>query len=198
MSGEHSQPHENADVFNLEQMGETERLKSRNRLLEKMLRDQAADDAGARALAAAISENIQSRPTVPTSIYRSKRKDSAVRGAILDIGDVHWGEGVQARNTGGMFAYNTEIAAERLDFTIDEAIEIARAHKIGELALILGGDLVSGAIHDDLNRHNEMMVAEQTVSFAEAMYGGMEKLLSAGLKLNVTSVSGNHGRTMYK
>lgn len=197
MSGE-LPPQDTADIIDITEVGEVERLKRRNRLLERIVRDQAADDAGAIALAGAIAENIQSRPPVPTRLHKRNRIDPAVRGAILDIGDVHWGEGVQARNTGGLFAYNTEIAAERLDFTLDEAIEIARSHKIGELALILGGDLVSGAIHDDLNRHNEMMVAEQTVSFAETMYGGIEKLLSAGLKLKVTSVSGNHGRTMYK
>lgn len=181
-----------------EELGDVERLKRRNRLLEKMLRDNSNEHAAANAIASAIAENVQARPSVPQGKYRSKKVDPAVRGAILDIGDTHWGETVQARNTGGLFAYNTEISNERLDYTLEEAIEIARAHKIGELSLILGGDLVSGAIHDDLNRHNEMMVAEQTVGFAEVMYAGLEKLLSAGLKLDVTSVSGNHGRTYFR
>lgn len=178
--------------------GEVDRLKARTRLLEKIIRDRAVEDAGGLAIAGAIAENIQSRPQVPFRKYTPRPADYSVRGGILDIGDVHWGEIVQARNTGGVAEYNTEIAANRLDYTLDEAIEIAKGHKLAGLTVILGGDLVSGAIHDDLNRHNEMMVAEQTVSFAETMYGGLEKLLSAGLSLDVVSVSGNHGRTMYK
>lgn len=181
-----------------EPQGEIDRLKQRNRILEKIVRESSVQDAGAIAIAGAIAENIQSRPSVPMRKYAPRRADPAVRGGILDIGDVHWGEVVQARNTGGLFEYNTEIAARRLDYTLDEAIEIAKDHKLAGLTVILGGDLVSGAIHDDLNRHNEMMVAEQTVGFAETMYGGLEKLLSAGLTVDVVSVSGNHGRTMYK
>lgn len=178
--------------------GEVARLKERNRLLEKMVRQQGIEDAGALAIAAAIAENIQSRPPVKVRKYAPRKADTRARGGILDIGDVHWGEEVQPRNTGGMFEYNTEIATKRLDFTIDEGIEIAKDHKLRGLTVILGGDLVSGAIHDDLNRHNEMMVAEQTVSFAETMYGGLEKLLSAGLQVDVVSVSGNHGRTYFR
>lgn len=182
----------------VEDMGEVERLKQRNRVLEKIVKDRAVEDAGAIAIAAAIAENVQSRPPIPAKLWKPRGQEPGVRGGILDIGDTHWGEVVQARNTGGLFEYNTEIAANRLDFTIEEGIEIAKDHKLKGLTVILGGDLVSGAIHDDLNRHNEMMVAEQTVSFAETMYGGLEKLLSAGLKVDVVSVSGNHGRTMYK
>lgn len=178
--------------------GETERLRQRNRILEKLVRDQAVEDAGGLAIAAAIAENIQSRPPLKTKRYVPKSSAIVARGGILDIGDVHYGEVVQARNTGGLFEYNTDIAERRLDYTIDEAIEIAKDHKLKGITVILGGDLVSGAIHDDLNRHNEMMVAEQTVSFAEIMFTGLEKLLFAGLEVEVVSVSGNHGRTMYK
>jgi len=181
-----------------EELGEVERLKQRNRLLERIVKEQSIQDAGALAIAGAIAENIASRPPVKVRKYAPKRADLAVRGGILDIGDVHWGEVVQARNTGGLFEYDTEIATNRLDYTLSEAIEIAKEHKLAGISLILGGDLVSGAIHDDLNRHNEMMVAEQTISFAETMYGGLEKLLSAGLKVDVVSVSGNHGRVMMR
>lgn len=181
-----------------ESNGEVERLKQRNKVLERIVREQSVQDAGALAIARAIEENTQSRPPMKVRQYAPRRADPKVRGGILDIGDTHYGEVVQARNTGGLFEYNTDIAERRLDYTLEEAIEIGKDHKLAGLTVILGGDLVSGAIHDDLNRHNEMMVAEQTVSFAETMYGGLEKLLSAGLKLDVVSVSGNHGRTMYK
>lgn len=181
-----------------ESQGEIDRLKQRNRTLERIIKEQAVEDAGALAIAGAIAENIRGREPVVAKRYIPRPVDPRVRGGIIDIGDTHYGEVVQRRNTGGLFEYNAEIAERRLDYTLDEAIEIAKEHKLAGVTVILGGDLVSGAIHDDLNRHNEMMVAEQTVSFAEVMYGGLEKLLSAKLKVDVVSVSGNHGRTMYK
>jgi len=180
-----------------ENQGEDNVWKKRALHLQRMLNDRDTSVAEAQLLASAIAENVQARPPLKVRKYAPRKADPKVRGGILDIGDVHWGETVDPRNTGG-FAYNTEIAAARLDYTLDEAIEIAKDHRLGHLDVILGGDLVSGAIHDDLNRHNEMMVAEQTVSFAETMYGGLEKLLSAGITLDVTSVSGNHGRVMMR
>lgn len=182
----------------IESPGEIDRLKQRNRILEKILKEQSIQDAGALAIASAIAENVVSRPPLKVRKYPGSRANPDVKGGILDIGDIHWGEVVQARNTGGLFEYNTQIAADRLDYTLDTAIEIAKGHKLAGLSIILGGDLVSGAIHDDLNRHNEMMVAEQTVSCAETIYGGLEKVLSAGLKVDVVSVSGNHGRTYFR
>lgn len=174
--------------------GTIELLKDRIRVLEKTAREGNKDDARAALLASAIVENVVSRPIVPPSKYRAKKHSPEFKGAILDIGDTHYGEPVSLRNTGGLFEYDSEICAKRLDYTFDEAIEIAKDHKIGGLTLILGGDLVSGAIHEDLNRHNEMMMAEQVVSFSELAYGGIEKLLSAGLQVDVVGVSGNHGR----
>lgn len=178
--------------------GEESVWKKRALYLQRLLNDQDTSHAEAELLANAIADNIKARPAFSRRPYRPQKNEPSVRGGILDIGDIHWGETVQARNTGGLFEYNTDIAAERLGYTVDEALEIARAHKLGALTLILGGDLVSGAIHDDLNRHNEMMVAEQTVSFAEEMYGQIEKMLTVIPILGVVAISGNHGRTMYK
>ncbi len=180
----------------LKVVGQLERAQDRNRVLEKIVKTSSAEDEGARIIASAIAENIQARPPVPTSRYRAKKHSPEYMGGILDIGDVHAYEVVQARNTGGLFQYNSEIAAKRYDYTIEEAIEIARFHKIGSLSLVFGGDLISGAIHDDLNRHNETMVAEQAIGFSETAYEGLEKLLSAGIKLDTYWLSGNHGRTM--
>jgi len=180
-----------------EELGQLELLRRRNRVLEKIVRDQAADDAGALAIAGAIAENVQSRPPVKVRKYAPRKADPTVKGAILDIGDVHFMERVQARATGGLYQYNAEVAADRYDYTIEEAIEIAKFHKLGELSVIFGGDLISGNIHDDLNRSNESMVAEQTIGFSEVAYGGIEKLLSAGLTLDTYWLSGNHGRTYF-
>jgi len=180
-----------------EEMGEVERLKKQLAITRKMLQESARGEAEESAVASAIRESVSSRPEVPVARLRKLGKGVLRTAGILDVGDVHYGELVTSRSTGGVAEYSPEIAKERFDYTVNEAIRLGKEHKIQSLWVIGGGDMISGDIHDDLSRSNEIMPIEQTLDCAEMMYGGLEKLCQAFPEVNFVGVSGNHPR-MYR
>jgi hypothetical protein len=64
--------------------------------------------------------------------------------------------------------------------------------------LVLGGDMVSGSIHDELAATNALTSPEQVVAVVETIAAGIRLLASAYGKVHVVSVPGNHGRTTPK
>jgi hypothetical protein len=177
-----------------EELGQVELLRRQLAEARKELRERSVGDAGSLAIAEAIRETVPTRPAVPPGRAPRLTKNRLPVAGILDLGDWHYGEVVDFESTGGVYQYNPSIAAERFDHTVDQAIELGREHKIGELVVILGGDMISGNIHDDLNRTNESMVVNQTLEMAEIVTGGIDKVSSAFSVVRALSVSGNHPR----
>ncbi len=160
----------------------------------RQLRERSVVDAGSLAIAEAIRDTVPTRPPVPAGKAPRLQKNRLPVGGILDLGDWHYGEVVDLDSTGGVYQYNPTIAQERFEHTIDQAIELGREHKIGKMVVIFGGDMISGNIHDDLNRTNEMMIVNQTLEMSEIATTGLEKVVSAFSTVKALSVSGNHPR----
>lgn len=177
-----------------EEVGQLELLKRQLSEARKQLRDRSVVDAGSLAIAEAIRETVPTRPPVLPGKPPRITKNRLPTAGILDLGDWHYGEVVDFEATGGVYRYNPTIAAERFDYTVNEAIRLGREHKIGQMVVILGGDMISGNIHDDLNRTNESMVVNQTLEMSEIVCGGIEKVVSAFQIVQALSVSGNHPR----
>ena len=176
------------------ELSQNERLKQQNRELKKQLGELMLADARTDALVEAIQTEVAVREPVPPARLKKLGRGVMQMGGVLDLGDWHYGEVVDAKATGGTHQYNTEIAKERFDYTIDEAIRLAQMYEIQELDVVLGGDMISGNIHTDLERHNEVMTIEQTLGMAEVTYSGLEKLCQAFAEVRVHGVSGNHAR----
>lgn len=174
--------------------GQVELLKRQLSETRRQLRDRSVVDAGSLAIAEAIRDVVPTRPPVPRGRAPKVTGNRLPVAGILDLGDWHYGEVVDLDSTGGVYKYNPEIAAERYDHTVNEAIQLGREHRIGELVVILGGDMISGNIHDDLNRTNESMIVNQTLEMSEIVAGGMDKISSAFKLIRALSVSGNHPR----
>lgn len=175
-------------------LGQNEKLRTENQKLWQLVKERSAADEHTQSIIATLQELVPARPEVPPARLRKLGRGVLRTAGILDLGDWHYGEVVDAEATGGVACYDTEIAKARFDFTIDEAIRLGRFYGINHLDVVLGGDMISGNIHDDLNRHNEVMVIEQTLGMAEVAYGGLEKLCQAFAKVRVHGVSGNHAR----
>jgi len=181
--------------FGYKLVGQNEKLKRQLSEMRQFVKDTAHADEGAMRIIEALQEMVVARPEVPPARAKKLGKGVLRTAGILDIGDVHYGELVSPRSTGNIAQYSPEIARERFNYTIDEAIRIGKEHNIQSLWLILGGDMISGNIHDDLNRNNEMMTIAQTLEASEMIYGGIESLCQSYPEVNVLAVSGNHPRT---
>lgn len=178
-----------------EELGEVGLLKKQLAETRKQLRESAVLSAGERAVVNALEELIPARKEVPPAKLRKLGGGVMKMGGILDLGDWHYGEVISARSTGNVAQYSPEIARKRFDYTIEEATRLGKFYRISDIHVILGGDMISGNIHDDLNRNNEMMTIAQTLESSEMVYNGLEKLCQGYEQVTVYGVSGNHPRT---
>jgi len=123
--------------------------------------------------------------------------------AIAMLSDVHWGEVVDPATINGINEYTPETA----EASVVRFFELVRWHiemfrsriEIKELVLILGGDLITGHLHDELLETNALGPIPEAIAVKAANKSGIDYLLEDhDLSLNLACVYGNHGRITAK
>jgi len=121
---------------------------------------------------------------------------------LLQISDTHYGEYTDPAQMGGYNAYNVDIAKLRTQRLFEQTIHIARTYFAGVeydgIIVALGGDIVSGTIHDELEMTNELTIFESVKFAHDLLKPGLEMLAEEFKNLHIVSVPGNHGRHFRK
>lgn len=116
--------------------------------------------------------------------------------------DWHAEETVLKDSTNGLNEYSLKIAGERIErfFTkIVRLTEIERAGaKIDDLVLWLGGDLMTGMIHEELAETNSLTPTEVILWLQERIANGIATLRPHFKRILVPTNYGNHGRNTQK
>lgn len=151
-----------------------------------------------KILQTVYDEALVLQPT-PNWLRPRKKKTERHRATLVAfLSDLHAGEVVRPEEMQGYNAYNLDICEMRLRRFFEKAIMLARDFLAGVdydgIVLPLGGDLVSGDIHDELMQTNELSVLESTIWVAPRLVAGIEMLASEFGKVHVVSAPGNHGR----
>ncbi len=136
-----------------------------------------------------------------------KLKGTAPRGAVVLLcSDWHVGERVDPGQVGGRNEYNPAIAAQRLDKLIEQFLWTIEAWRAGpegygwgidQAVIWLGGDMMTGMIHEDLAESNFLSPTEE-VLFAQELCLKLIDSVAAikGInRIEVPTSWGNHGRT---
>lgn len=190
---------------------------------EQRTRERYAENADiartSRALRAALEErnrtleDVQKRLAVyelldtstlapPTWLAPKVTPKSNVAIPSMLLTDVHWDEVVKPEQVDWMNAYNRPIAERRVQKAFERAIVVSRNYLSGVtyegFQLFLGGDLMSGIIHDELRETNQGTVIESILSVVEPMVAGIRLLAQEFGRLHVAAVVGNHGRRTHK
>ena len=181
---------------------EERQAESRDRRAVKQLVEQLRET---KARVAFVEELARHR--APPKILRRERA-SGVREmtAVVLASDWHVEETVDPAGIAYRNAYNLEIAERRIARffgAIAWNIEHQRASgriAIRDLVLWLGGDLMTGYIHEELVESNALSPTETILWLAPKLRDGISTLLET-LKLDRIEVPcsyGNHGRTTEK
>lgn len=136
-------------------------------------------------------------------LVRAKRGgDKAVGVPTLFISDTHFDEYVNPEEVEFMNEYSRNIAMERLDRVFDKSADLLFTHTSGvrydELVVALGGDMVSGDIHDELARTNEAYTPDTVMDFSLAIAKNLKAIAQEFPSVYVPCVVGNHGRLTHK
>lgn len=121
---------------------------------------------------------------------------------VLVTSDFQWGEVIDGENMDGINAYDVETARRRYRTLVEKTVDIALEHLVKNrydgLVYLRLGDMVSGDIHDELRRTNELSGVTAVPSLVDAESWGLSRLADAFGRVHVVSVPGNHGRTTLK
>lgn len=180
---------------------EEHRLKREKRQLSSQIREMAEqqerDSRLERMLDQFTAASIE-RPEwmEPKS---TKRRHST---AVTMLSDTHFDEVVKASEMNYVNAYNRRVADLRLETYFSNVITLDKDYMTGVknqgLVMALGGDLVSGDIHDELAITNEAACMSTALYWSARLAEGIERLVRHYGRVHVPVVTGNHGRTRRK
>lgn len=158
------------------------------------------DDAHARlALVQAVAD-LNPRP--PRWLTPKKTKGGHHATITTILSDTHFDEVVNPDEIGGVNAYDRTIATLRLRRYFDRLIFCARDQMAGltfdGVVLMLGGDLVSGDIHEELEQTNDATLPQTVLYWSEQIAAGIGMLADEFGHVHVPVVVGNHGRRQRK
>ena len=116
--------------------------------------------------------------------------------------DTHMGEVIDAEEIGGINAFSSDICRQRLRRHIAAACSIGQRWAedtdcVGAY-FALGGDLISGDIHEELRMTNDLTAHEQVQAMVEEAGAAIRHLKETFGRVHVTCVPGNHGRNTPK
>lgn len=118
------------------------------------------------------------------------------------LSDLHWGEVVRAEQIGGVNAYNLAIARTRLRTVIETTIALCRildpSMSYPGIVVPLGGDMVSGNIHDELSASNELNTMPTVLDLYRNLVPAIKLLAETFGHVFLPCVSGNHDRDTRK
>jgi hypothetical protein len=181
-----------------------ESLKKVIRRLEADLKKAQSESADASAIKNAIG-TIKTRIEsldLPTWAEAPLAKPSSPGVPLLFLSDFHWGEVVHPSQINGVNRFNLAIAQERLKYTVETAIHLLTIldskRDYPGIVVPLGGDMISGNIHDELTATNELNTMPTVLDLYGHLIAAIDRLAGVFGAVFLPCVSGNHGRDTRK
>lgn len=160
------------------------RLNDERAALKRLLRDEARQDAWRDQ----IVDEVKKYPKLET--WKRRRYTMDADGTlVVALTDLHIG--MEFSNSVGK--YNSEIAQERLCEYANEVVEWAEKLNARKCVVALGGDLISGVIHN-LRAEGRESLVQQLKLAAEYSAEFIGNISTQFETVDVYGVSGNHSR----
>jgi len=182
-----------------EQLSAQDRIKR----LEKDLRDATKEQADTATLKEIIGTAALKVDELDPPAWTFKvAKPSSPGVPTLQLSDFHWGERVYSKQVNGVNDFSVAIARNRLKYCVETAIHLCRILDSGMnypgIVVPLGGDMISGAIHEELRATNEIATMPTVLDLVDELVPAIKTLADAFGKVFLPCVSGNHGRDTMK
>lgn len=172
--------------------------------LRKQLKDVSREDVTAQYVKQKIlglKEDVD-QLTAPAWLVNPTKSHSAPGVPTLFASDWHWGEVVFPKQLEGKNEYNLEIARRRARHLIDRTIDLLESHMVNPdypgIVFALGGDMVSGGIHEELMATDEVEIMPAVLDVIGVLVWCIQRLADHFGSVFVPCVSGNHGRSTHK
>ena len=165
----------------------------------RTLRDQALTDDVVRREILKLGD---SEVTPPDWLVETSKTKKGPGVPTVFASDWHWGEVVDPQQVQGVNKYGLEIARERARAFVTHSIDILKSHMVCPdypgIVFALGGDMVSGTIHDELTITNERPIMPCVVDIVGVLTWAIETFRDQFGHVFLPCVTGNHGRSTLK
>jgi len=178
-----------------EDASEIEKLKAKLSEAQSEIRKRRKADVFTERVSEACSSAIAARRPEFSPKPIPKRV-TAKHEMVLLWSDLHAGEVVTNEETGGINEYDYEIMLERHERLRQGLFSFIenRPYPIEKLHVLALGDMLSGEIHEDISKANEMPLAVQTVQVALDGAAWLRSLAEVIPSIEFSGVVGNHPR----
>ncbi len=145
-----------------------------------------------------LVHEVKQRPYKEPQWINNPETSNSCGTPTLFLSDIHYGEIVDPKQINNSNTFNTTICNERLERVFTSAIDISRdiikKEKAQGFVLALGGDMLSGNIHEELRENSDMPVLECVVHLRDQIITGIDRLIAEYKNVFIPCVTGNHGR----
>jgi predicted phosphodiesterase len=150
-----------------------------------------------------LNERIATtQPEPPQWLNPRRALKTKTATVCVMLSDTHFDEVVNPKEVNSLNAYNRSIAEARLRRFFDKSITIPRDQFGGMtydgIVVFIGGDMISGDIHEELRETNEDTILGTLLHWSEQLAAGIDMLSNFYENVHVVSVCGNHGRRTRK
>lgn len=139
---------------------------------------------------------------VPPFVVNPINKPSAPGVPTLMLSDWHGGERVFPSQINGVNAYNVDIMRARVKMLVDSTLHlldiISPKGDYPGIVIPLGGDMISGNIHEELTATNELNSMPAVLEMYSILVGVIESFAGRMKNVFLPCVTGNHGRDTRK
>lgn len=116
----------------------------------------------------------------------------------LFLSDLHWGERVYPKQVNGVNQFDLDIARDRLKRVVETSMsllfDVLSKPDYDGIVLALGGDMVSGNIHEELRETNAAPINVVVLDLLDNLIAAVDTLLTKFKRVFIPCVTGNHGR----
>ncbi len=149
-----------------------------------------------------IIYQIAAKSPDPPEWSISPKQKAGSRGTPCTIwSDWHYGETVASAELAGMNEFNADICERRVKRLVERTVDLAFNHmgkgttKYPGIVVMLGGDMISGAIHEELLATDDRSANQGVVEVAGILSTALTELRKRFGRVFIPCVVGNHGRS---
>ena len=168
-------------------------------LLEREIKDTVRHNDSVEEVRRILFDLKEAPCKVPTWVSHIKKgKHSGT--PVLMISDLHWGQTIDAAQTGGMNKFNRAVAKERLQRLVNNTLDLCFNHmtkpKYDGIVVCLAGDLISGNIHEELRETNEGPVQVSILEVQGHLIRALDQIADKHLREHIENNNKTHHTTL--
>jgi len=181
-------------------LSSTEKLifEDRIRELEKALRARDKADLSASKISSFYLGIKDSPIEEPDWLVKDGGRSGVAGVPVTNWSDWHYGEVVRPEQVEGANEFNLAIFDRRFATLVERTIDLCMNHMTGAkypgIVINLGGDMLSGNIHEELHQTNEIETIPAVLALAGKIAWGIRQYADQFGHVFVVGVPGNHGR----